>query len=89
MEPRCILCIDASAIANRGAERGFGALPEARVFRSRLGLTAGNADVLRIALLDAARNRQNDLRPTDIDEYGQRYMLDFEMTVGPGNATIR
>jgi hypothetical protein len=45
--------------------------------------------VLRIALLDAARNRQNDLRPTDIDEYGQRYLLDFEMTVGPGTATIR
>jgi hypothetical protein len=62
---------------------------KARVFRSRLGLTAGNADVLRIALLDAARNRQNDLRPTDIDESGQRYLLDFEMTVGPGTATIR
>ena len=62
---------------------------KARVFRSRLGLTAGGADMLRGALLDAARARQDDLRATDADDYGQRYVLDFEMTTATGTAMVR
>jgi hypothetical protein len=62
---------------------------KARIFRSRLGLTAGDADMLRGALLDAARARQDDLRATDSDDYGQRYVLDFEMTTATGTATVR
>jgi hypothetical protein len=62
---------------------------KARVFRSRLGLTAADAERLREALLDAARGRQDDLRPTGADEFGQRYVLDFPMTTPAGSATIR
>ncbi len=62
---------------------------KARVFRSRLGLTAADAELLRRTLLDAARNRQGDLQPTDADEFGQRYVLDFPMTTAAGTATVR
>jgi hypothetical protein len=62
---------------------------KARVFRSRLGLTAGDADLLRQRILDAARVHQGDLRATDADEYGQRYVLDFEMTTATGTAIVR
>jgi hypothetical protein len=62
---------------------------KARVFRSRLGLTASDADLLRRALLDAARVQHDDLRPTDADDYGQRYVLDFEMTTATGTAIVR
>ena len=59
------------------------------MFQSRLGLTAGDAELLRKALLHAARDRQDELQPTDADEYGQRYLLDFSMTTTADTATIR
>jgi hypothetical protein len=62
---------------------------KARVFRARLGLTAVDADLLRRELLDAAQNGQDRLQPTNADEYGQRYVLDFSMTTASGTATIR
>lgn len=62
---------------------------KARVFRSRLGLTAADADLLRRALLDAVQVRHDDLRPTDVDDYGQRYVLDFAMTTASGTAIVR
>jgi hypothetical protein len=62
---------------------------KARVFRSRLGLTAADAELLRQTLLDAATNRQDDLRPADADPFGQRYVLDFPMTTAAGGAIIR
>ena len=62
---------------------------KARVFRSRLGLTANDAELLRRILLDAARDRQDELQPTDADEFGQRYVLDFPMTTAAGNAMVR
>jgi len=62
---------------------------KARVFRSRLGLTGGGAELVRQALVDAARDRQHELKPTDADEYGQRYILDFPMTTAVGTATVR
>jgi hypothetical protein len=62
---------------------------KARVFRSRLGLTAGNSEILRIALLDAARIHRGALIPTDTDAYGQRFVLDFAMTTEAGTAVIR
>ena len=62
---------------------------KARVFRSRLGLTTEDAELLRRALLDAVRDRQDDLRSTDTDDYGQRYVLDFAMTTTAGTATVR
>lgn len=62
---------------------------KARVFRSRLGLTAGDAEWLRRTLLDAAHDRQDDLLPTDADENGRRYVLDLEITTAAGGATVR
>ena len=62
---------------------------KARVFRSSLGLDAGDAEWLRQTLLDAARDRQDDLLPADADEHGQRYVLDLEMTTAAGTATVR
>jgi len=62
---------------------------KARVFRSRLGLTAADSDTLRQSLLDASTNRQDDLLPSLADEFGQRYVLDFELTTATGSATIR
>jgi hypothetical protein len=41
------------------------------------------------ALLDAVRMRPQDLRPTENDQYGQRYVLDFNMTGTAGSATVR
>jgi hypothetical protein len=51
---------------------------KARVFVSALGLTAEYADVLREALLFAAKS--NEVIMGEIDKFGQRYLLDFEMT---------
>jgi hypothetical protein len=62
---------------------------KARVFRSKLGLSASDAEMLRQALLQAADKRQDDLRPTETDEFGQRYILDFLMTTAVSTATIR
>src|SRR6516162_633760 len=53
---------------------------KAPVFRSRLGITHADAEFVRQALLDAAQLHHPDLRPTDHGRYGQRYVLDFEMT---------
>lgn len=62
---------------------------KARIFRSRLGLTAADAVRLRDSLLEAMRRRQNELQPGDADEFGQRHVLDFELTTAVGSATIR
>jgi hypothetical protein len=62
---------------------------KARVFRSRLGLTAGDAGLLRRELLEAVRDRQDHLEPADSDGYGRRYILDFPMNTAVGSAIIR
>jgi hypothetical protein len=62
---------------------------KARVFKSRLGLTVKDFELLRTALLNAARNREKELQLTDGDEFGQRYVLDFEMTTLAGTAIVR
>ena len=62
---------------------------KARVFRSRLGLTAADAESLRQALLIAANDEANKLLSGEADEFGQRYILDFVMTTVRGNATVR
>jgi hypothetical protein len=55
---------------------------KARVFAATLGLAADQADMLRDALLEAARTEE--AMPTDQDEFGQRYVIDFTMK-GPAN----
>jgi hypothetical protein len=62
---------------------------KARIFRSKLGWTAAEAGLLRQALLDAARDRQDELRPAEADAYGRRFVLDFEIATNAGSATIR
>jgi hypothetical protein len=52
-------------------------------------LTANDVELLRGTLLDAVRDRSYDLKRGELDEYGQRYVLDFEMTTLAGTATIR
>jgi hypothetical protein len=60
---------------------------KARLFASILGVTIGQAD----ELLDALRNAANigDAVAGKRDEYGQRYLIDFEFTGQSGTATIR
>jgi hypothetical protein len=60
---------------------------KARVFASALGLTVEDSDELRRALLSAAV--LGEAVPAEEDEYGQRYMLDFQMSTGIGSATVR
>lgn len=62
---------------------------KARVFRSRLGLTRRHSVLLRRSLLAAARTRLDEFRLTKADEYGERYVLDFETTTATGTAMIR
>jgi hypothetical protein len=60
---------------------------KARVFASTLGLTPADAELLREELLRAAR--EANAAPGDGDEYGKRYTVDFELTRGDRQATIR
>ena len=60
---------------------------KARVFAAALGLTAGDAPKIQIKLREIARNA-NATRG-DVDLYGQRYTIDFEMVTEVGKATIR
>ena len=57
------------------------------MFAAALGFTDADADVLRQALLRAAR--EGEAQQTDRDNYGQRYVLDYEMTGPKGQATVR
>ncbi len=60
---------------------------KARVFAAVLGLTADDAGLLRDALLQAARTEE--AIPTDQDEFGQRYVIDFQMQGPQGTAIVR
>ncbi|MGI8911836.1 MAG: DUF6883 domain-containing protein [Rubrobacteraceae bacterium] len=60
---------------------------KARVFASALGITAEDSEILRQALLSAARSEE--AAPTEDDEYGQRYVLDFEMSTEVGSTIVR
>jgi hypothetical protein len=60
---------------------------KARVFASTLGLTQADAEFLREELLRTAR--EANAAPGDRDEYGKRYTVDFELTQGDRQATIR
>jgi hypothetical protein len=60
---------------------------KARVFRSALNMTEDDAEELRDALLSAART--HDAAIAEGDEYGQRYVLDFEVSREGVRAGIR
>jgi hypothetical protein len=60
---------------------------KARVFAASLGLYADQADLLRDALLEAARTEEAN--PGDQDEFGHRYVVDFTMKTPSGEARVR
>ena len=60
---------------------------KARVFFSTLGLAQTDADFLRAALIQAAREADAVARASD--EYGDRYSIDFEITRDDRHATVR
>ncbi len=60
---------------------------KARVFESALGLRSEDAEILRQAILDAARREEATLGGED--QYGARYLLDFEMSGPSGRAWVR
>jgi hypothetical protein len=62
---------------------------KARVFRSRLGLGAEDAETVRQSLLDAVRDNPDHLNEGEKDAYGQRYFLDFELSTATGSAAVR
>lgn len=60
---------------------------KARVFAEALGFTAENAEQLRASLLTAAAS--SDAAPTDADEYGDRYVIDFDVMGPKGSGIVR
>lgn len=60
---------------------------KARVFEAALGLTAKDAEELRETLLMVAITQE--AVPAEADEYGQRFILDFEINRPAGRAKIR
>lgn len=60
---------------------------KAKVFVARIGLTNRRADMLREAILTAARSEDAVLGKRD--EYGQRYLLDFDFKGPWGSGRIR
>lgn len=60
---------------------------KARVFAARLGITREHAELMRIALIGAAWTR--DATPTMLDDFGQRYVIDFDMKGPSGTGLIR
>ena len=60
---------------------------KARVFEAALGLRSGDAELLRDALLQAARTEE--ALPTDADDFGQRYVVDFFMEGPSGRGQVR
>lgn len=60
---------------------------KARVFASILGFTAKDAHTLRARLLEVAASADATLG--EIDLYGQRYTIDFEMNTEMGRAELR
>jgi len=60
---------------------------KARVFRSALGLTRADAEELREALLQAAK--EDDAEATGSTDYGWLFVIDFEMKRDELQAVIR
>ena len=60
---------------------------KARVFAAALGLSAEDAPKLQAKLREIARTA--DATRGEVDLYGQRYTIDFEMVTEVGRAMIR
>ncbi|WP_395020287.1 DUF6883 domain-containing protein [Dongia sp.] len=62
---------------------------KARVFKSRLGIGADDAELLALALEEAASERQDQMLRGEIDAFGARYTIDFPLVTAFGSGTIR
>jgi hypothetical protein len=60
---------------------------KARVFVATLGITADDAEELRQAILSAVLTEE--ATPTERDEYGQRFVVDFSMSRQGKEAVVR
>ncbi len=60
---------------------------KARVFKAALGLTLDDAPFLREKLLDIAST--HEAAPQEPTPYGERYVIDFELTTTAGTAFVR
>ena len=60
---------------------------KARLFAAALGVTAGDAEYLRDALLQAVKEQDATLGQRDA--YGQRYVVDFALEWRGRRATVR
>jgi len=60
---------------------------KARVFHSALGISSGDAEFLHEAILDAVAG--GDAVAGDLDTYGARYLVDFELKRETMRAAIR
>ena len=60
---------------------------KARVFQSALGISTGDAEFLRLAILDAVAG--TDAVAEESDAYGARYLVDFELERESRQAAIR
>jgi len=60
---------------------------KAAVFRAALGLTVADADVLRELLLRAAVS--GEAVAERVDEFGERFRIDFEASTATSQATVR
>jgi len=60
---------------------------KARVFFRALGVTARDSEMLRARLLEVAAT--GDAAVGELDLYGQRYTIDFEMETEAGSAELR
>jgi hypothetical protein len=83
-----------SAIVDRQKLTGYCLSPEhprgkhkARVFARVLGFTVEHADELRTALLAAAANA--DAQPGVSDQFGDRYVIEFEIRGPAGTGVVR
>jgi hypothetical protein len=60
---------------------------KATVFVSALGVTSREAESLRTKLFEIAQSHEADMG--ELDLFGQRYTIDFEMETDVGKAVIR
>lgn len=60
---------------------------KARVFQSALGITIDDVEYLQNLLLQKARSEEASAG--SLDQFGQRYRLDFQLTTEIGTAQIR
>lgn len=60
---------------------------KARVFASALGITSEDAERLRNILLEVVKENEAELG--ELDLFGQRYMVEFQLTTEAGTANVR